>query len=304
MEVVDWCKELLSWLESQESSELIDLKKDIAGTIISKIRENHEISDFKEEMIVKYLVEDSDGVMWFLGKIRNSLLEGWMSITDTELCVELKKYKELMEKSKTNEALNDLKEGILQDKFEFTSKFQDWSSGSSQEIIQTSVDVQAAQVWEAPKIPLKNRKEWLFPNGIPTKEAEMQPYLTKITVPIIQQDWTSWDTTLTVHKKLANEYVAVFQELKNAWIKVDSKHTWAYNWRTVRRWKSLSHHSFWSAIDVNRNVNGGVYWKTDKNSDFYNGADTVAIFKKHGFARWWDRSKKNNDPMHFTYMWH
>ena len=85
-------------------------------------------------------------------------------------------------------------------------------------------------------------------------------------------------------------------------ISVNPEKTWWYNWRKMRRWKKLSHHSYWSAVDVNWDVNGWVYGKTDRNSPYYNDQATVNIRKKHGFYRWWDWSAKSDDPMHFTYM--
>ena len=53
----------------------------------------------------------------------------------------------------------------------------------------------------------------------------------------------------------------------------------------MRKSNSMSHHSYGTALDLNSSVNGGVYWETDTTSEFYNNSDTVAIFKKHGFAR-------------------
>jgi hypothetical protein len=130
----------------------------------------------------------------------------------------------------------------------------------------------------------------------------MKKYITKIKVPILTANWKKKKLTLHVHKKLANEYKAIFQEMYDRKIPVNPDKTWWYNWRKMRRWKKLSHHSYGSAVDVNWDVNGWVYGTTDRNSPYYNGNDTVAIRKKHGFYRWWDWSARSDDPMHFTYM--
>lgn len=160
------------------------------------------------------------------------------------------------------------------------------------------------QLWETLKVNKKKRKKFLFPDDEPKTAAEMESkYLSKITVPTIDKNWNEKNITLRVHKKLVDNYKAIFKELKDKWIKVDSSSTAAYNWRKIRKWNRLSDHSFWSAIDLNWSYNWWVYWKTDKNSDYYNNQTTVEIFKKYWFARWWDWWKKRYDPMHFTYMW-
>ena len=160
----------------------------------------------------------------------------------------------------------------------------------------------SAPVGEAKEIEKKQRMQRLFPEWVPQTEKEMKKYITKIKVPIITEGWKTKKLTLRVHKKLANEYIAIFEDMKNAWIKVNPDTTACFNWRKMRKWSKMSHHSYWTAIDVNWDVNWWVYWKTDKNSPYFNDQATVEIWKKHGFYRWWDRSAKSNDPMHFTYM--
>jgi hypothetical protein len=142
----------------------------------------------------------------------------------------------------------------------------------------------------------------LFPEWIPQSKEEMQKYLTKIEVPVRTLDWQEDKLKLNIHSKLASEYEAIFKEMYDKNIPVNPKKTWWFCWRKMRKWSKMSHHSYWSAVDVNYNVNGWVYGKTDKSSPYYNDSETVAIRKKHGFYRWWDRSKNYNDPMHFTYM--
>ena len=157
--------------------------------------------------------------------------------------------------------------------------------------------------WEKLVVDKEKRKKFLFPDGLPKNAAEMErKYLSSISVPIIDKNWNEKNITLRVHKKLVDNYKAIFKELKEKWIKVDSSCTAAYNWRKIRKWNRLSDHCFWSAIDLNRSYNGWVYGNDDKNSDYYNNQTTVEIFKKYWFARWWDWSANYNDPMHFTYM--
>jgi hypothetical protein len=154
------------------------------------------------------------------------------------------------------------------------------------------------------EVDKEKRKNFLFPQWLPESKQEMvSKYLKEITVPILDKNWNEKNLTLKIHSKLANNYIAVFKELKENWIKINSSSTAAFVWRKVRRWQRMSDHSYWTAIDVNRSDNWWVYWPTNKNSEFFNSQKTVEIFKKYWFARWWDRSEKSDDPMHFTYMW-
>ena len=163
---------------------------------------------------------------------------------------------------------------------------------------------QKRKKWEKLKVDKQKRKKFLFPDGEPKNAAEMESkYLSTVSVEIIDKNWNEKDLTLKVHKKLAKNYEAIFKELKENWIKIDSSSTAAYNWRKIRRWNRLSDHSFWTAIDVNWSDNWWVYWPTNEDSIFFNNQITVEIFKKYWFARWWDWSAKSNDPMHFTYLW-
>ena len=144
--------------------------------------------------------------------------------------------------------------------------------------------------------------EWLFPEWVPQTEKQMKKYLEKIKVPIRNPKWKEKTLKLYVHKKLANEYKAIFQEMFDKWIPVNPKSTACFNRRKMRRWRKMSHHSYWTALDVNWDVNGGVYGPTVKSSPYYNDQATVDIWKKHGFYWWGDWSSRSNDPMHFTYM--
>lgn len=178
------------------------------------------------------------------------------------------------------------------------------ADGNVEQIAHILSNWQSRSQWEKLEVSKEERKKFLFPNWeLPKSQSEMESkYLSSITVPILDKNWNSSSIELKVHKKLANNYIAAFNELKNAWIKVNADATWAYNWRNVRWWTRLSDHSFWTAIDVNWTDNWWVYGATNTDSVFYNDQKTVEIFKKYWFARWWDRSKSSDDPMHFTYM--
>lgn len=193
-----------------------------------------------------------------------------------------------------------------------TDSSQDSSTEISSEIEDASVEEiahlwsewQNRKKWEKLRVDKQKRKKFLFPDGEPKNAAEMESkYLSTVSVEIIDKNWNEKDLTLKVHKKLAKNYEAIFKELKENWIKIDSSSTAAYNWRKIRRWNRLSDHSFWTAIDVNWSDNWWVYWPTNEDSIFFNNQTTVEIFKKYWFARWWDWSAKSNDPMHFTYFW-
>jgi hypothetical protein len=142
----------------------------------------------------------------------------------------------------------------------------------------------------------------LFPEWIPQSKEEMRGHLREIEVLVRTPDWQEDKLKLNIHSKLASEYEAIFKEMYDKNIPVNPKKTWWFCWRKMRKWNKMSHHSYWSAVDVNWDVNGWVYGKTDKSSPYFNGKEMVAIRKKHWFYRWWDRSSNYNDPMHFTYM--
>ena len=159
---------------------------------------------------------------------------------------------------------------------------------------------ESAKVWEAKEVPLRQRMDRLFPDWTPTKEKQMEKYITTITVPVLTADWKRKNLALDIHKKLANEYIAIFQEMYDEGIFVNPATTWGFKWRLAAGSSKQSHHSYWSVVDVNYDVNGGAYWKTDPNSPYFNKQNMVKIWKDHGFYWWWNWKK--NDPMHFTYM--
>lgn len=155
------------------------------------------------------------------------------------------------------------------------------------------------------KIPVTERMKWLFPRGIPTTELDMQPYLTQIEVSIYTTSHKKGKMTLTVHKKLAQEIKAVFEEMTKLKFPVDPACTAGYNWRHMASNKNkLSYHSYGSVIDLNWTHNGATYtgWPYKPGKDkLAVTKKVVAVWKKHGFYWGGDWSAAYFDPMHFTY---
>ena len=149
------------------------------------------------------------------------------------------------------------------------------------------------------------RMKWLFPNGTPKSAAQMQQYLVTITVPIVSSKGAESTMTLRVHKKLANEYIAIFKEMKAIGFPVRASDTAAYVWRTMAtNGSKISYHSYGSVVDLNWNSNPLVYHGTGAyrpGSDPYSVTQQVVnIWKKHGFY-WGGDWKSYKDYMHFTY---
>ena len=159
---------------------------------------------------------------------------------------------------------------------------------------------------EAVQVPLNDRMKWLFPNGIPKNESEMKAYLTQVTVPITDVNGNVSNKSLTVHKKLANEVLAIYQEMASIKFPVKSD-TYGYTWRYMASGTgSLSHHSYGVAIDINPDDNPAAYWgyKPNPNSPYYINDTVVSIWKRHGFYWGGDWSPSYYDPMHFSYTNH
>lgn len=156
------------------------------------------------------------------------------------------------------------------------------------------------------KIPLKERMKWLFPEGTPKTSSQMSKYLIQISVPILDKNGKSSTMKLTVHKKLASEIKAVFEDLKKAGIRTIPSCTAAYNWRKMATNSSkLSYHSYGSVVDWNWSYNPICYsgtpgYKSQPNNKYMANTVVVDIWKAHGFY-WGGNWKSYHDYMHFTY---
>ena len=169
-------------------------------------------------------------------------------------------------------------------------------------------DSESSAIGEAANIPLEERMNWLFPNGVPSSESEMQQYLTDVEVPIIDESGNNSTISLTVHKKLAEEIKAIFTDMtkvKNFRIKSD---TYAYDWRQMASGTGhMSHHSYGVAIDINADDNPATYTGGEYNpgGNYFSVTDEIVkIWKDHGFYWGGDWSGYYKDYMHFTYTNH
>lgn len=165
------------------------------------------------------------------------------------------------------------------------------------------------QAGEDPRaVPLKKRMDWLFPKGIPGSPAAMGQYLTQIRVPIYTRKKKKDFMTLTVHKKLAAEITAVFQDMQKAKFPVDPSCTAGYTWRMMAsNGNKVSYHSYGCVVDLNWTHNGASYtgWPYKPGKDKLAVTKKVVdIWKKHGFYWGGDWSEAYFDPMHFTYVNH
>ena len=314
---------LESWLE-KESKELAQLKKEMIKRVVDKMN-----LFFGKEMVADFLYDN-----WEIkDKINDMVLWMFMEFLGTSL-EELISLRESIKNSKTKQQIDDIEKNMLanlntkkwkkttqkteqkttQQTYAFTKTSATETSVSKPVFEQSSTYVDkanppqvkysldSAKVWEAKEVPKNQRMKRLFPSWTPKTEKEMRKYITKIDVPIRTAQWKDKKLTLSIHKKLANEYIAIFKEMYREWIPVNPSSTWWFVWRLMRRWRKLSHHSYWSAVDINWDVNWWVYWSTKKNSPYFNSQKMVAIRKRHWFYRWWDWSSRSYDPMHFTYM--
>lgn len=168
----------------------------------------------------------------------------------------------------------------------------------------------ATNVGEAASIPVDDRMNWLFPNGAPTSPQEMQPYLTTIEVPIIDEAGNNTTMNITVHKKLAAEFKAVFEDLVKVGFKVKKSTTGAYVWKLLDS-GAPSKHAWGIALDINWGDNPatspgrrpGNYSGTGYNpgtNEFAVTNDIIKIWEDHGFY-WGGYFSNLFDPMHFSY---
>lgn len=172
--------------------------------------------------------------------------------------------------------------------------------------VEASASISAGAVGEVAGIPLNQRMNKLFPAGVPNTKSQMQAYLTTVKVTTIDKNGHTKDRNITVHKYLADEVKAVFDELLK--IKFPIKDAYGYSWRSMASGTgSRSHHSYGVAIDINASSNaasytGGTY--RPGTDPYAVTTEVVNIWKKHGFYWGGDWSGHYFDPMHFTYTNH
>lgn len=166
------------------------------------------------------------------------------------------------------------------------------------------------KVGQAAKIPKNSRLRWLFNGSPPKNQLAMQKYLQRIDVPIINEKGKKTTMVLSVHKKLAGEYYAIFSEMCKIKFKIKSGSTYAFCWRNIRNSSSISQHSYGCAIDVNSGDNPD--YRTNANVSNGYGAyrpyknpysvtkEVIAIWKAHGF-NWGGNWTGYKDTMHFSY---
>lgn len=164
---------------------------------------------------------------------------------------------------------------------------------------------------EAASILLDDRMTWLFPDGPPQSEAEAEQYMEWIEVPIIDESGERTTMMIRVHKKLATEVKAIFEEMANVPdFRIHAKETYGFSFRYMSNASgspnNLSYHSYGSAIDINPTENpdarsssgaagynpGGNYYSVTE--------DIVKIWERHGFF-WGGYWSPAGDYMHFSY---
>lgn len=148
----------------------------------------------------------------------------------------------------------------------------------------------------------------LFPDGIPNTEAQMQKYIATVKININNKSGKKVSTNLRVHKALASDVVAIFDEIQESGYRAYS--VGAYTWRAMAASSSRSHHSYGVAIDINPNENymikngsivAGSFWKPGENQySITPNGPVVQAFTKRGWT-WGGTWKSSKDYMHFSY---
>jgi len=116
---------------------------------------------------------------------------------------------------------------------------------------------------------------------------------------------------LTVHKKLAGEFKAVFDDMYKIKFRIKASQTAAYVWKTIIGTGTVSQHSYGLAIDINWNDNPCFYNINTDVSNGYGGyqpgknqysvtKEVISIWKAHGFY-WGGDWQGKKDTMHFSY---
>lgn len=148
----------------------------------------------------------------------------------------------------------------------------------------------------------------LFPDGVPTSEAEVAKYITSVEIKYNDKNGELKTKNVRIHKAIAQEVQEIFDEIQKSGFRAYNIGT--YNYRKIAGSSKLSNHAYGLAVDINPTENycirsdgtviSGSFWKPYENQ-YSIPADgpVVNAFK----ARGWDwggdwRSKK--DYMHFS----
>lgn len=165
-------------------------------------------------------------------------------------------------------------------------------------------------------------KDYIYKSGVP-KEISSQMVLTEVEY--IDFDGKNSTGLFIVNKKIAQETVEIFKEIKKSGFQIEkiipiSEYNWdddksmednntsSYNYRVVANTTKLSNHSYGMAIDINplynpmiikdkRYPKNGVYSKENIGT-ITPDSPVVKIFKKYGW-KWGGDYKSLKDYQHF-----
>ena len=178
------------------------------------------------------------------------------------------------------------------------------------------IDVDNESVLPKPTTPSSDKTAQLFPEGLPTTEEQIKPYLVYIEVPGKDKSGNTIKFKLQVHKDVATDVQNAFQKIYDSGFSVYTAS--CYVWRNIAGSNTRSQHSYGLACDINYTENycyyvdsskpGGVgdicsagYWKPgeDPYSIPENSAVTQAFYDiGWGWGGNWNSKK---DYMHFSY---
>ena len=141
--------------------------------------------------------------------------------------------------------------------------------------------------------------------------SEAATYMVRVTVPIWRMSGSrrspgKW--TFSIHYKLENNIKAIFDEIYALDIQFPVMKLYTFDYRTIngpglKNSPILSHHSFGTAIDINKPYN--LFYKTvdkrDPKNPYTIPPEVIAIFEKYGWA-WGGNLKEGIDTMHFQYL--
>ncbi|MDO4870594.1 MAG: M15 family metallopeptidase [Candidatus Saccharibacteria bacterium] len=152
----------------------------------------------------------------------------------------------------------------------------------------------------------------LFPNGVPTSESEMQPYLTEVEVTLADENGNDRKRKLKVHKALEEQVKTIMDKINKDRFPVKS--IYCYDWRGMSTDASKqSHHSYGTACDINPDENPcydarsgtfcykGTYAPGVNKFSIPKDGAVVRAFEEAGWV--WGGKWTNGvtDYMHFSY---